>query len=407
MKTIWIINQYASTPDVGMGGRHYYLANELAKLGYRVYVIASASSHLLREQPTFPGAFHVVKVAERFSFLWVKLPKYERSSSKQRALNWFLFAWQLQNLTKVITEKPDVILHSSPSLVSFLGAQRLAKKFSARLVFEVRDIWPLTLVELGGYSSRHPFIQLMQWIERKAYRDSDRVVSNLRKSVQHMVHHGLDERKFSWIANGFSLDEVAQAAELDFSTLQEIPENKFIVGYTGTMGVANALDDLIDAAGKLTGFLDICFVLIGSGKERARLKKRVDQENLKNVVFIDPIPKTQVHKVLQFFDVCYIGWRSESLYRFGIAANKIPEYMYSGKPILHGYSGTCDPVSEFGCGVVVNAEDVQSLVEGVLKLYRLSSDERAIMGGNGCAAALEHYEYGGLASKLEKVLFDD
>ncbi|ROZ80438.1 glycosyltransferase WbuB [Pseudomonas neustonica] len=242
MKTIWIINQYASTPDVGVGGRHYYLANELAKLGYKVYVIASASSHLLRQQPTFSGTFHVVDVTNSFSFVWVKLPRYEKSSSKQRALNWFLFGWQLQKLTKVVAEKPDVILHSSPSLVPFLGAQRLAKKLSARLVFEVRDIWPLTLVELGGYSRRHPFIQLMLWIERKAYRDSDKVVSNLRNAVDHMVKQGMSREKFSWVPNGVSLEEVAGEVPLDESVKALLPKNKFMVGYTGTIGLANSID---------------------------------------------------------------------------------------------------------------------------------------------------------------------
>jgi len=135
-KTVWIINQYASTPEKGMGGRHYYMAREMAKLGYNVYIIGSAKHHLLSEKPVVKDDFLLEKV-DGFKFVWVKMPDYEDAHSKQRALNWFVFSWRLRKLEKFIKDKPDVILNSSPSLLSFIGAQRLAKKMRARLVFGV------------------------------------------------------------------------------------------------------------------------------------------------------------------------------------------------------------------------------------------------------------------------------
>src|SRR5699024_9089121 len=154
-KTIWIIHQYASTPETGMGGRHYYLADELGKMGHKVYVIASSANHLLRNSPELTGNY-TFEARENFTFVWVKMPEYKEAHSKQRAINWLLFPWKIQKLSKIIADKPDAILSSSPSPIAFLGAERLAKKFKARLVFEVRDIWPLTLIELGGYSPKHP-----------------------------------------------------------------------------------------------------------------------------------------------------------------------------------------------------------------------------------------------------------
>ncbi|MBF4317793.1 glycosyltransferase WbuB, partial [Vibrio anguillarum] len=158
-KTVWIVQQYASTPATGIGGRHYYLGRELVKLGYKVYLIASASHHLLREKPVLNQPFKIETLEEGFYFVWVNMPDYTEAHSKQRALNWFLFPWQIQKLARKIADKPDAVLSSSPSLIAFLGAQRLAKKFKARLVFEVRDIWPLTLTEIGGYSPKHHFIR--------------------------------------------------------------------------------------------------------------------------------------------------------------------------------------------------------------------------------------------------------
>lgn len=403
-KTVWIVNQYASTPKTGMGGRHYYLAREMAKEGYQVYLIASASHHLLREKPQVEGWFKLEAV-EGFTMVWVKMPDYDEAHSKQRVLNWFLFPWRIQGLSRLIPNKPDTVLASSPTPFVFLGAQRLAKKYRARLVFEVRDIWPLTLTEIGGYSSKHPFIRLMQWVEDKAYRDSDSVASNLKNSVEHMVSHGMQREKFTWVPNGFSLDEVNQNTPLNSTVASQLPENKFIVGYTGTLGVANALDTLIEAAERLQQYPDITFVLVGGGKEKKSLQRLVKEKSLNNVHFIDPIPKVEIQAMLSRFDACYLGWLNEGLYRFGIGANKIPEYLYSGKPVIHAYSGTCDPIKEAEAGLLVPAQDPEQLADAILKLYHMPVEAREVMGFNGRNAALEQYEYRQLAKNLARVLF--
>lgn len=387
-----------------MGGRHYYLAREMAKQGYQVYLIASASHHLLREKPQFEGRFNMEAV-EGFTIVWVKMPDYEEAHSKQRALNWILFPWRIQTLARLIPNKPNTVLASSPSPIAFLGAQRLAKKFRARLVFEVRDIWPLTLTEIGGYSPKHPFIQLMQWVENKAYRDSDAVVSNLKNSVEHMVSHGMQREKFTWVPNGFSLDEVNQKAPLNSAAASQLPDSKFIVGYTGTLGVANALDTLIEAAERLQQYPDIAFVLVGSGKEKKILQGLVKEKGLHNVCFIEPIPKIEIQAMLSRFDACYLGWLNDDLYRFGIGANKIAEYLYSGKPVIHAYSGACDPIKEAKAGLLVPAQDPEQVAVATFKLYQMPADKREVMGANGRKAAIEQYEYGQLAGKLAEVLF--
>lgn len=400
---IWIVHQYASTPETGMGGRQFYLARELAKQGYKVYLIASASHHLLRKKVPVNGSFKIEKI-DGFNMVWVNMPDYEEAHSKQRALNWFIFPWRIQKLASVIDDKPDAVLCSSPSLISFLGVQRLARIFKARLVFEVRDIWPLTLTEIGGYSSTHLFIRFMQWVEDKAYRDSDAVVSNLRNAVEHMVSRGMDDSKFNWIPNGFSLDEVSQKAPLSQQTLAKLPTDKFVVGYTGTLGVANAIDTLIDSAEQLKDDPNIAFVLVGGGKEKAALQQSVIDKGLSNVIFIDPIPKVQIQAMLGSFDACYIGWLKDDLYRFGIGANKIPEYLYSGKPILHGYSGACDPIAIIQSGITVPAEDVSALSNAIIRLSTTPDDELTAMGERGRLEALDRYEYSNLAKQYSKIL---
>ena len=124
-KTIWIINQYSSTPETGVGGRHYYFAKSLAQLGYEVYLVGAAFTHLLREPPVLENNFKVEPIADNFNFVWVKMPTYAEAHSKKRIANWFSFAWKITKL-KNILPKPDVILYSSPSLVGYFGCGKIS-----------------------------------------------------------------------------------------------------------------------------------------------------------------------------------------------------------------------------------------------------------------------------------------
>jgi len=405
-KTVWIINQYASTPATALGGRHYYMAREMVKKGYKVYLIGSASHHLLREKPVFDAPFKLEEV-EGFTFVWVRMPHYEHAHSKKRVLNWLLFPWRLRRLRQVIPDEPTTILCSSPSPLAFLGAQWLAKRFKARLVFEVRDIWPLTLTELGGHSTKNPLIRLMQWVEDRAYRDSDAVVSNLKNSVEHMVARGMAREKFTWVPNGFSMDEVSLKSPLNPRARAQLPKGGFTIGYTGTLGVANALDTVVDAAVRLKAHTDICFVLVGDGKEKSGLQQLVEEKELTNVRFVDPIPKVEIQAMLACFDVCYIGLSKDPLFRFGVSPNKLFDYLYAGKPIIYGIeSGNYKPVDSIGAGIQVAAQNAEQLADAVLKLYAMTPDQRASMGANGRKAAIEQYEYGQLADRLSGVLFE-
>ncbi|WOE41675.1 glycosyltransferase family 4 protein [Acinetobacter chinensis] len=407
-KTIWLINQYSSTPETAMGGRHYYLAQELAKKGYKVYLIAGRYSHLLRQPKQFSEPYLLEKIDTNFSFVWVNLPEYQEAHSKQRVLNWFKFSWALTKLSSVISNRPDVILYSSPSLVGYLGAKYLANKFKAKFIFEVRDIWPLTWIELGGHSPQHPFVRFMQWIEDRAYKKADFVFSNLFNAVEHMQTRGLDRDKFHWIPNGISLEEVTHREPLNIDIINQIPNDKFIVGYTGTIGVANAIDDLIEAAKSLAKQQkDIHFVLVGAGKEKEDLVNKVKSLGLSNVTFIDAIPKKQIQSMLSCFDVCYIGWQKNSLYRFGIAPNKLPEYLFSAKPIIHAFSGKGDVVELANAGIRIEAEDPELIVDAVIQLYSLSDSERHEMGDNGKNYVIQNLDYTKIAEKLVNVVLND
>ena len=402
-KNIWIISQYSSTPETGIGGRHYYLARELARQGHEVHLVAASYTHLLRRLPDVDEKYHTTKV-DGFNFVWVKTSAYPNANSLRRILNWLLFSRRLGGLPKAIPGRPDTIIYSSPSLVPYLGAYRLAKRLGSKLVWDIRDIWPLTFIELGGYSKWHPFVVLSNWIESFACKTSNHITSNLPYAIDHLSTKGASRNKFDWIPNGYCAEEQFNADPLPDETLRRFPKNRFIVGYCGTLGTANAIDVMLDVAQSTCEDESIAYLLAGGGTRRSYIQEVIKKKSLPNIVLLESIPKIQVPSMLSSFDVCYVGMNKSPLYRYGTSLNKLPEYLISGKPLIFSVDSPFKPVDDANAGITVGAEDVDGIVSAIYKLKSMSDVERKQLGENGAKHAEEYYEFSKLAARLSNIL---
>ena len=401
-KTIWIINDYAGSPYHGMVFRHYYLAKEWLKKGYTVYIISSTYSHYFKKLPPSNEIFNFEKI-DGINYVWIKVLKYKNSTDKKRVLKWFVFSFKLLGLlfNKNI-KKPDVIISSPTAPFSVISSYLLSKKFRSKLIFEVRDIWPLSIIELGNISPNHPLIKMMSWCEKFAVKKADYIVSSLQNYGEHLKQNLHINRNFIWINNGVDIEEMKKIESLPNEIKNKIPTDKFIIGYTGTVGIANALDSFLEAATILQDKEDILFIIVGDGKEKNNLMKKYG--NLKNVIFIESIKKQQVQSMLNLFDVCYIGLKRESLFKYGVSSNKLFDYMYRGKPILYAInSGKSNIVDLVECGVSVEAENPKAIVDGIIKLYNMDEKTRKKLGENGKKYVLENFTYEKLAKKYEEL----
>jgi glycosyltransferase involved in cell wall biosynthesis len=409
--TIWMVNQYAGSPRHGMEYRHYYLARALARQGHTVVVISGSRSHLFTRPPRMSGRF-TLEAIDGVTYCWVAVPAYDRAISLGRVANMAAFALQLMRLPVGRLPAPDAILVSSPSIFPLPVAARWARRFAARLVFEVRDIWPLTLRELGGLSARHPLIWVMQRFEDYGYRRADAVVSVLPAAKEHMVSRGMDQRKFHYLPNGIDLADAGAQVELDGASAngaaarvrEAIRPDRFTVGFVGTLGRANVLETLIDAA-RLLEADEAQIVVVGQGAERDELVARA--ADLSNVTFAGAIPKDEVPGALALFDTCYVGYRRSPLYRFGVSPNKLYDYMAAGRPILFAADAANQPVSEADCGRTVPPEDAQALAAAIRSLAAAPAEERARLGANARAYVEQHHDYARLAQRLADILLDD
>lgn len=403
---ILLINHYAGSTEMGMEFRPYYMAREWKKLGHKVDIIAGDYSHLRKMNPTVKYDFQTEDI-DGIKYHWIKTGTYQGNGAK-RAITMFRFVGKLWwNASKIVKEiHPDVVIASSTYPIDTFAAQRIAKKAKAKLIHEVHDMWPTTLIELGGMSPKNPFVIAMQWGENSAYKHSDIVVSLLPNAKQYMVNHGMSEEKFVCIPNGIVLEDWKKKSELseDYKEilLERRKTNKFIIGYFGGHAMSNALDTLIETAKELEGNNSVLFVLVGDGVEKNRLQKKA--EGLDNVLFLPPVPKKSIPALLKQFDCVYIGAKNSTLYRFGTSMNKVYDAMMGGKPILYAVNAPNNYIVQYQCGISVEPESEDALKAGIEKMIHMNPEEREKMGINGRKAVMHYFEYGVLAQKFLEVM---
>ena len=196
---IMLINHYAGSPIHGMEYRPYHFALEWTKSGHKVTIVAASFSHARFSQPECSKSI-ASDVIDGIEYVWLRTPKYHNNNPK-RVINMLSFAGQLY-MRALPVQKPDIVIDSSTYPLTIYGSSRISKKYDAQLIFEVHDLWPLSPMELGGFSRWNPLIMLLQCAENYAYRNGHRVVSLLPKAKNYMIAHGMAPEKFVYIPNG-------------------------------------------------------------------------------------------------------------------------------------------------------------------------------------------------------------
>lgn len=399
-KNIWILNQTAGTLDSGWGERHYFLSKYWAKKGCKITIFSGSYNHLFNNQPKASNkTFTKEEVEKGITFCWVKIKKYNPNSIF-KLWSMIVFAWKVLFIPSKKKEKPDVIIISSMPLFSVIPAYFLSKKHKAKLIFEVRDLWPQTPIYLKGYSKWHPVVIVMAMIEKFGYRKADAIVSVLPNAYHYINKISKKPLKFNYIPNGID-EELVGNESLPEEIISRISQNKFIVGYAGTIGLANAMEYLIDAVKLLKDELNIHFVIVGAGYLKEKFIK--ETKGLKNITFIDKIKKSQVQTMIKYFDVCYVGRYDSPLYRHGVSYNKYFDYMLAKKPILESSNLIKDAVELSNCGIIVKPENAEDIKNGILTMHNLSTEKMDKFGMNGYDYVKKYHNFEYLSSEYSKL----
>lgn len=397
---IWYISKYASPSKYFFGTRHFYFSEEWVRSGNDVTVITSNSSHLSKNLPVFKG-LKFVETINGVTTVWLNIFKSKSSTSISRILSWLHFDLALLFFSKKNISKPNVIIVSSLALTTVIPAYILSLKYKSKLIFEVRDIWPLSIIKLGGYKESNPLVKLLLWIEKFGYKKSNLIVGTMPNLEEHVRNITTKYKKCICIPQGLSTsfydnDQI----ELSNEYIEEhIPKDKFIICYAGTVNVNNPLKTFIDAARILKDNSNIHFIILGNGTQKKQLIE--ESIDLTNISFPPPVNKSEVNSFLKNIQVCYDSFESD-LAKYGLSRNKWIDYMYACKPIICSYDGYQSMINEANCGAFVKYDDPIELANMILNYSQMSVEEFEQLGLNGQKYLFENRTFDVLANQYLK-----
>lgn len=391
-----MINQYAVAPTEFGGTRHFDFAKELAKRDVKTTILASSFNNYLRKETRKfgPNIFLKEKI-QGVDFIWIKSPAY-RSNGLDRLRNMFSFCRNLRLTMNKIKEKPGIIIGSSPHLFAAYFAMRFAKKNGIKFIFEIRDIWPLTLIDLGK-STNHPMIRILSVLEKRLVLGADKIIVLMPKGSDYLVEKfKITKEKIVWISNGVNLE--------NFPRMKRQKQNtNFTLAYTGTIGEANDLECIVQAAKILQQKKRKIFIkLYGDGVSKQKVQKQIKDLSLRNISLEKPVPKKEVYKIIRSHDALLLTVKKAGVYKYGHPPNKIFDYLSSEKPIIFASGAANDLVKESKSGISVEPSNPKKLASAIEKLSKTKPNELRAMGRRGRKLVENNYQI----KTLSAVMYD-
>lgn len=396
MKILYF-HQHFSTPKGSAGIRSYAMAQSLIKNGHQVTMVCGSFSN---GQTGLTGAF--INGMRRGNVDGIEIIEFELSYSNnltfaQRVSLFLSFAYK--SVKVAMTEKYDVIFATTTPLTASIPG--IAAKWLRRkpFVFEVRDLWP-ELPKAMGVIKNPIILWLMSILEWVSYHSADRLIGLSPGIVEGIVSRGIKREKVAMIPNGCDLDIFA--IEPDGWRPKGVEKTDLMAIFTGTHGLANGLDAVIEAASELQNRKqqEIKLVLVGNGMKKAALQKRAQELKLSNVIFHDAVDKTRLAGLMSEADIGLQILANIPAFYYGTSPNKFFDYIAAGLPVLNNYPGwLAELIKQEDAGYTVSPESPIQFADALEKAA-LNREKLKQMGKNAQALAKREFDRAKLSQKF-------
>lgn len=384
-KTALVINQFAVPIDQGGGTRHAELFGGLAK--WNAVILAGNRNYISqRTYETSDSVFELIRV-----------PKTS-GTALSRLFSWLKFSFGAM-LRGAIKRDIDLVYASTPHLLAPILGLALARIKQIPFVLEVRDLWPDTFVTSGKLSDRSIAYKILKACERIVARSAEQIVVVTEGWESHFRSLGVDPDKVTVIPNGAGPTDPLSAADLR-RVRNKFALKGFTAVYAGAHGPANGLHLLLEAAKEAP---EVDFILVGAGSTKADLVAECQRRELRNVRFIDPLPKPEVLELIAACDVGIHCLRHFESLQLGMSPNKLFDVMAAGVPVVTntGKVGSSIVGGEVVAGLSVGERGLGAAVKQVMAM---SDEEREAMGNAGRELIANHFARSLSVRKLESVL---
>jgi len=263
--------------------------------------------------------------------------------------------------------KTDLIVATSPQFFTAISGRWLSFWKRKEWVMEVRDLWPESIKAVGAMGT-NPIIRFFEFLEHRMYKSASKIVTVTDSFKMQIVRdHKIVSNKIEIVKNGMNT-EMFKPIPKNGHLLKELKlENKFIIGYIGTHGMAHKLDFILNCAKRISDD-DIHFLFVGAGAEKERLLRLIKELQLENVTMLPSVKKSQVKEFISILDVGLVNLKKSDTFK-SVLPSKIFELAAMHKPLLLGVEGEAkELVQTYQIGIAFEPENEEHFIKSVLEI---------------------------------------
>lgn len=402
MKRVWFVSHYSMPPKYEMRIKTQMYAHYLQKKGFECTIFSASTIHNTSINLIEDNSDYIERVYDDLHFVHIKTSNYSGNGIK-RIINMRQFATRFNKIAKRF-EKPDVVV-ADANCLNYGPIYSYCKKMGIPIYIDMRDLWPMSIVEYYKYSEKNPIIQYMYHLEHKMYKKVTGVIFSMpggKDYIRDKKWLDLDLDKFYYINNGVDLEQFAkQIKENAFSDI-DLDSDSFKVVYAGSIRTANNLISIVKAA-ELIKEPKIKFLLYGEGDDKSSLIEYCKEHGINNVVFKGQVEKKLIPYILSKCDLSILNYKKAKTLKYGGSQNKLFEYLASGCPVLLTIDMNYNIVKDCNCGIALEEPDSKLIADAILKMYNMPLEERENMSKNAMEVAKE-YDFEILTNKLLTII---
>jgi glycosyltransferase involved in cell wall biosynthesis len=404
MKRIWFVSHYSMPPKYEMRIKTQMYAHYLNKMGYETKIFSASTIHNIDINLISDNRPYICCNYDGLDFVHISCHNYS-GNGIMRISNMLEFSIKFNKVARKF-DFPDVVV-ADVNCINYEPVYKFCKRNNIKFLIDMRDLWPMSIVEYYGYSKSNPIIKYLYLREKEMYKRADGIIFSMEGGRDYIVNKGWDKdidlSKIHYINNGVDIEkfdlnrEVHRVNDLDL----EQPQT-FKVVYAGSIRLANNLKKIVDAAKviKEREYKNIKFLIYGDGDDKEYLERFCAENAIDNISFKGFIDKNKIPYILSKCNLNIIHFEQNSLKKYGASLNKMFEYFASGKPTVSDCEFGYDLINKYKCGVVVDNADSEQLAEAVISFYNMREDTYSIYCQNAIKAAKD-FDYKALTSKLE------
>lgn len=374
-KNILVIAKYATSAEEGFETRTHILCREMSQWA-NIHLVFSNANHKGSFKRQISGVKRYEDI-EGFTRYLINTFQYSKSASINRIISWIDFEVKVIKNWRLFSDvNIDTVVISSLSLFSVFSGLYMKVKFGAKLVMEVRDIWPLVMTEEAGFKRWHPLVLILGLIEKLGYRKSDTIIGTMPNLGSHVSAILGYNRKVECVPFGIYEEDLVK---------RPFSSSKYTnILYAGSIGITNGLGPYIETILKRSKEFQserILFHFAGDGDKLEEYKRKL--AHLDNVSFYGNLNVDELKNLILKMDVAYFSSVNSKAYDYGWSPNKLILYMRFGLPVIAGYTGYRSILNEAESGIFINPENEKDINNAIIHFARMSKEELYQLGMKG------------------------